>query len=146
MRRMPSDISAHLYQEEDSKAVAAGRIGDLLVRKQVLEKRSSDEDRKQRFSRYVKNIQVRDRLGTSNYLLVVTSMEKMIQVGGRCLTILMIFLVLFVGLVMGFPTKQHNKLHNGVSLEVGTFIFLIIFIYKDLSNSVQCVPNVTSEM
>uniref|UniRef100_A0AAZ3Q8Z6 AMOP domain-containing protein n=1 Tax=Oncorhynchus tshawytscha TaxID=74940 RepID=A0AAZ3Q8Z6_ONCTS len=117
---MPSDISAHLYQEEDSKAVAAGRIGDLLVRKQVLEKRSSDEDRKQRFSRYVKNIQVRDkldRLGTSNYLSVVTSMEKMIQVGGRCLTILMIFLVLFVGLVMGFPTKQHNKLHNGVSLE-----------------------------
>ncbi|XP_020352998.2 isthmin-2 [Oncorhynchus kisutch] len=117
---MPSDISAHLYQEEDSKAVAAGRIGDLLVRKQVLEKRSSDEDRKQRFSRYVKNIQVRDkldRLGTSNYLLVVTSMEKMIQVGGRCLSILMIFLVLFVGLVMGFPTKQHNKLHNGVSLE-----------------------------
>ncbi|XP_014061551.1 isthmin-2 isoform X2 [Salmo salar] len=40
----------------------------------------------------------------------------MFLVGGRCPTIMIIVLVLFVVLVKSFPNKHHNKLHNGVFL------------------------------
>ncbi|XP_064847712.1 isthmin-2-like [Oncorhynchus masou masou] len=43
-------------------------------------------------------------------------MEKMFLVGGRCPTIIIIVLVLFVVLVMSFPIKHHHKRHNGVFL------------------------------
>lgn len=52
--------------------------------------------------------------------MMLSSMEKMCTVCGRFLTLLLIFLILFVSLLTGFPTKHKNvasKLKNGVSLE-----------------------------
>ncbi|KAM6965280.1 isthmin-2 [Aplochiton taeniatus] len=50
----------------------------------------------------------------------MSSMETTGQARGRYRMLMMLFLVLFVNFVMGFPTKHKNvanKLHNGMSIE-----------------------------